>query len=310
MDLDDAALFLRIVALGSLSAAARERNLPVSQVSRALVRLEARCGVRLLHRNTHGLSLTDEGDTVLAHARRLLEVRAELDSALSGRLAGPSGWVRLSVSTITAETVIAPSLPSLHARHPQLQLDISTDDRVVDLVREGVDIAIRTGSPASEQLVARQIGMLSRGLYASPGYARRFGLPQTAQALDQHRLVGNSVHPALNLWPMAPVAPAGGATGRARAPEAHAVRGHTRTDSTAVALALVRAGAGIGRIVNIAAEPLVAAGQLVPVLAGIHQAEPLPLYAVMLQERHRLPKLRACIAHWTDWLAGRVPPPD
>lgn len=305
MDLDDAALFVRIVELGTLSAAARERNLPVSQVSRSLARLEARCGVRLLHRNTHGLSLTDEGDTVLAHARRLLEVRAELDSALSGRLAGPSGWVRLSVSTITAETVIAPSLPSLHARYPQLQLDISTDDRVVDLVREGVDIAIRTGSAASEQLVARQIGVLSRGLYASPGYARRFGLPETPQALEQHRLVGNSVHPALNLWPMAP---AGGTAARARAPQLHAVRGHTRTDSTAVALALVRAGVGIGRIVNIAAEPLVAAGQLVPVLPGIHLDEPLPLYAVMLQERHRLPKLRACIAHWADWLAGRVPP--
>lgn len=306
MDLDDAALFLRIVELGTLSAAARERNWPVSQVSRVLARLEARCGVRLLHRNTHGLSLTDEGDTVLAHARRLLDVRAELDSALSGRLAGPSGWVRLSVSTITAETVIAPSLPSLHARYPQLQLDISTDDRVVDLVREGVDIAIRTGSPASDTLVARQIGVLSRGLYAAPSYVRRHGLPETPQALDQHRLVGNSVHPALNLWPMTP----GDGAPRPRSTETYTARGHTRADSTAVVLSLVRAGAGIGRIINIAAEPLVAAGQLVPVLPGFNQGEPVPLYAVMLQERHRLPKLRACIAHWADWLAGRVPPLD
>lgn len=304
MDLDDAALFLRIVELGTLSAAARERNWPVSQVSRALARLEARCGVRLLHRNTHGLSLTDEGDTVLAHARRLLDVRAELDSALSGRLAGPSGWVRLSVSTITAETVIAPSLPSLHARYPQLQLDISTDDRVVDLVREGVDIAIRTGSPASDTLVARQIGMLSRGLYAAPDYVRRHGLPDTPQALDQHCLVGNSVHPALNLWPMTP----GDGAARQRTTETYSARGHTRADSTAVVLSLVRAGAGIGRVINIAAEPLVAAGQLVPVLPGFTLGEPVPLVAVMLQERHRLPKLRACIAHWADWLAGRVPP--
>lgn len=306
MDLDDAALFVRIVELGTLSAAARERNWPVSQVSRSLARLEARCQVRLLHRSTHGLSLTDEGDTVLAHARRLLDVRAELDSSLSGRLAGPSGWVRVSVSTITAETVIAPSLPSLHARYPLLQLDISTDDRVVDLVREGVDIAIRTGGPASDTLVARQIGMLSRGLYAAPDYARRHGLPETPQALDQHRLVGNSVHPGLNLWPMTP---AEGAP-RHRTTETYTARGHTRTDSTAVVLSLVRAGGGIGRIINIAAEPLVASGQLVRVLPGFTQGEPVPLYAVMLQERHRLPKLRACIAHWADWLAGRVPPLD
>ncbi|MDT7833748.1 LysR family transcriptional regulator [Aquabacterium sp. OR-4] len=297
MDLDDAALFVRIVELGTLSAAAREREVPVSQVSRALNRLEARCAVRLLHRNTHGLSLTDEGDTVLAHARRLLEVRAELDSALSGRLAGPSGWVRLSVSTITAETVIAPSLPTLQARHPQLQLDISTDDRVVDMVREGVDIAIRTGSPAGDNLVARQIGELRRGLYASPDYLRRHGQPATPADLARHRLIGNSLNPALNLWPLP-----GGAV--------HAVRGHTRVDSTAVALSLARAGAGIGRFIDIAAAPLLASGQLLPVLAGQLNEEPLPLFAVMLHERQRLPKLRACIAHWADWLAGRVPPLD
>ena len=117
MDLDDTALFVRIVELGTLSAAARERDVPVSQVTRALARLEAQCGVRLLHRNTHGLSLTDEGDTFLAHARRLLDTANELRSELSGKLAGPSGWVRTSVSTITAQTVIVPSLPSLYERH-------------------------------------------------------------------------------------------------------------------------------------------------------------------------------------------------
>ena len=87
MHLDDIALYVRIVELGTLSAAARERNVPVSQVTRALARLESQCGARLLHRSTHGLSLTDEGDTVLAHARRLVDVEAELASALSGKRA-------------------------------------------------------------------------------------------------------------------------------------------------------------------------------------------------------------------------------
>ena len=97
LGLDDAALFVRITELGTLSAAARERNVPVSQVTRALARLERACGVRLLHRSTHGLSLTDEGDTVLAYARRLLETHAELQAELSGKISGPSGWVRVSV---------------------------------------------------------------------------------------------------------------------------------------------------------------------------------------------------------------------
>jgi len=90
--LDDVALFMRIVELGSLSAAARERNAPVSQVTRALARLESGCGVRLLNRSTHGLSLTDEGDTFVAHGRRLLDTSQELAADLSGKLAGPSGW--------------------------------------------------------------------------------------------------------------------------------------------------------------------------------------------------------------------------
>ena len=293
MNLDDTALFVRIVELGTLSAAARERDVPVSQVTRALARLEAQCGVRLLHRNTHGLSLTDEGDTFLAHARRLLDTESELRSELSGKLAGPSGWVRASVSTITAQTVIVPSLATLYERYPRLQLEIAADDRIVDMAREGIDIAIRTGSPAGDTLVARQIGSLRRGLFASPDYARRHGLPDSVSALAQHRLIGNSANPVLNHWRL----------GRGRDIQELTVRGHTRTDNTAVVLSLVQQGLGIGRIVSIAADPLVAAGALVPVLPELTPDESLPVYAVMLQERHRLPKIRACIDHWAEWLA-------
>src|SRR5512143_572824 len=110
LQLDDVALFVRIVELGTLSAAARERNAPVSQVTRALARLEAACGARLLHRSTHGLSLTDEGTTVLNHGRSLLTTTAELQGELSGKRGGPAGWVRVSVSAVLAQAVIAPSL--------------------------------------------------------------------------------------------------------------------------------------------------------------------------------------------------------
>ena len=293
LHLDDLALFVRIVELGTLSAAARERNVPVSQVTRSLARLEAQCGLRLLHRSTHGLSLTDEGDTLLAHARRLLDGAAELQGALAMKRAGPSGWVRVSASTIVAHSVIAPSLAALYERHPQLQVDISADDRVVDMAREGVDIAIRTGSPASDTLVARQIGSLTRCLYAAPSYVQRHGLPGSAAELAAHRLIGNSAAPVLNQWQL----------GSGREASELSVRPHTRTDSSGVVLSLVQHGVGIGRIVSIVAEPLVAAGVLVPVLPELAAQASVPVYAVMLQERHRLPKLRACIDHWADWLA-------
>ena len=295
MDLADIALFVRIVELGTLSAVARERQVPVSQITRSLARLEARCGVRLLHRSTHGLSLTDEGDTFLAQARRLLDIEAELHSELSGKLAGPSGWVRVSVSTIMAQALVVPSLASLYDRHPLVQVEIAADDRIVDMAREGVDIAIRTGSPASEMLVARQIGQLTRRLYAAPGYVQRHGLPAHPDDLERHRLIGNSGVAGLNQWRL----------GQGRELRELTVRGHTRTDNTAVVLSLVRHGLGIGRIVDIVAEPLVAAGELRPVLREWSTETPVPVYAVMLQERHRLPKVRACIDHFAEWLARR-----
>ena len=133
LQLDDVALFSRIAELGTLSAAARERDVPVSQVTRALVRLEAACGVRLVHRSTHGLSLTDEGDTFLAYARRLLDTTAELSAELTGKLGGPSGWVRVSMSPILAQMVIAPSLNGLYQRYPQLHIDLAADDRMADM---------------------------------------------------------------------------------------------------------------------------------------------------------------------------------
>ncbi|HTP75283.1 MAG TPA: LysR family transcriptional regulator [Burkholderiaceae bacterium] len=303
LQLDDVALFVRIVELGTLSAAARERNAPVSQVTRALARLEATCGVRLLHRSTHGLSLTDEGATFLAHGRRLLETTEDLHGELSGKTGGPAGWVRVSVSAVLAQAVIAPSLNALYKRHPRLHLDIAADDRMADMARDGIDVAIRTGSVASDTLVARQIGVLTRSLYAAPGYVQQHGLPRHPDELPRHRLIGNTVHGALNRWAWREHAKGGAKGGEL------AVQGDTRTDNTAVVLALAQHGAGIARIVDLVAAPLVKAGALVPVLPAHFATTPVPMFAVVLQERHRLPKIRACIEHWAHWMAQLDKPP-
>ncbi len=292
LQLDDVALFTRIADLGTLSAAARERDVPVSQVTRSLARLEAACGVRLLHRTTHGLSLTDEGDTFLVYGRRLLDTTAELDSELTGKISGPSGWVRVTASPLMAEWVIAPGLPSLYQRHPQLHLDISADDRIADMARDGFDIALRSGTPNSDTVVARQIGTYGRTLCASPEYLRIHGTPTHPSDLGQHRLLANSVSPTLNHW----------ALSDPQGPRALQVTGHTRTDNTALVVSLVLHGVGIARIHDLAAIPLIRQGRLVPLLQGHLSSPSVPIYAVILQERHRLPKIRACIDYWAQWL--------
>ncbi len=274
-----------------------------ARLTRSLARLEAAVNVRLLHRSTHGLSLTDEGDTFLAYGRRLLDTTAELAAELSGKISGPSGWVRVSISPLLAQMVIAPSLNGLYRVHPQLHIDIAADDRMADMAREGIDIAIRTGTPSSETVVARQIGSSRRALYASPAYLAAHGTPQHPDDLQQHRLIGNSASPTLNHWPLA---------GAGKGAEL-VVQGHTRTDNSAVLLTLVEQGVGIARLNDLLARPLVASGALVPLLQDHFASPSVPIYAVMLQERQRLPKIRACIDYWAQWLArmaqGPSPPP-
>ncbi|TAG74455.1 MAG: LysR family transcriptional regulator, partial [Burkholderiales bacterium] len=297
--LEDANLFVRVTELGTLSAAAAERNEPVSQVSRAIVRIEKSLGVRLLHRTTHGLSLTDEGDTFVAYARRILDTAAELDAELSGRLSGPSGWVRVAVSPILAQLVIAPSLRSLYKKHPKLQIDIAADDRAIDLSREGIDVAIRAGVAMNENLVARKIGEHGRRLYASPQYLRDFGTPKTVEDLEKHRLIANSASQSLNRWALLlNAAQASAPRKRPIINESLSVKGHTRADNTSIVLALALEGVGIARLNELLVSPLVASGQLVQVLSKYEPDTRNEVYAVMLPERHRLPKVRACIDHW------------
>jgi DNA-binding transcriptional LysR family regulator len=284
--LDDLALFIRVVELGTLSAAARERDIPVSQVTRTLNRIEDNCGARLLHRTTHGLSLTDEGDTFLTYCHQMQDQLTELSSELTGKVSGPSGWVRISASALIAQSVIGPSLDGLYAKYPDLRIDINADDRMADMARDGIDIAIRSGELSSDNMVARRLGSIKRGLYASPSYLLKAGIPKQADDLLNHHLIGNSAIPAINRWPI----------------KLDSKRGQTITDNSAFVLSLALGGLGIAHLIDLTAQPLVATGQLTCVLEGHFEKPSIPIYAVMLQERHRLPKIRACIDYWAEWI--------
>jgi DNA-binding transcriptional LysR family regulator len=292
MHLADLQTFIRVAELGSLSAAAREIDVQVSQVSRTLVRLEALHQVRLLHRSTHALSLTEAGQSLLEHGKRMLESYAqfEADVGESGQVVG---MVKLAASPAIAQYVIVPSLGALAFKHPLLTVELHVDDRVVDMAQQGIDLAIRTGDTGSDNLVARKIGEHGRRLYATPSYIATHSMPQRLEDLAHHRLITNSAQPALNRWPFK-------MDGKRMI---HIARGDYRANSSDSIMAMALAGLGIVRSNTAICEPMVARGQLVRVMDHLVECLAVPINAVMLQERHRAPKIRACIEFFAQWLS-------
>lgn len=291
---DDLKLFARVAALGTLSAVARERDVPVSQVSRSLSRIEKTCGARLIHRSTHGLALTAEGETFLAYCRRLIGAFDELEGEFATQAREASGLVRVAASTVIAQYLLLPSLTGLSQRHPRLQVDLDVSDRTVDMAREGIDIGIRTATSLPDTMVARRLGLLDRALYAAPSYAARAGLPAHPDELTQHRLVTNSAAMHLNHWPFV-------VDGQ---PVKRSAEGHWRTNDTGLAASMVLEGLGIGRLATLAAARMVEEKRLLPVLPDFVDREPVPIYAVMTSARQRLPKIKACLDYWVDYVGA------
>ena len=294
LSFDDLHLFARVAELGTLSAVARERDVPVSQISRSLTRIERACGARLIHRSTHGLAPTAEGLTFLQYCRRLTGTLDELEGEFASQSRQTGGWVRVAASTVVAEYLLIPGFQSLHDKHPRLNIDLQVEDRLVDMAHDGIDIAIRTGTPPSDTVVARQLGVLGRRLYATPGYLQTHGTPEHPDDLHRHRLITNSAVTLLNRWPFV-------VKGE---PVVVMAEGQWCSGSTGITAQLALHGLGISRFATVVAEPLVRRGLLVPVLAGFVDEQPSPIYAVTLTARHRLPKIRACIEHWVESFAG------
>jgi DNA-binding transcriptional LysR family regulator len=292
MNLNDLQLYIRVAELGSLSGAARERDVPVSQVSRALARLEALHKVRLLHRSTHALSLTEAGQSLIVHGKRMLETYAQFESDV-GNPQQISGTVHLAVSPAMAQYVIVPALPALALQHPQLGIELHADDRMIDMAQLGIDMAIRTGEPGSDTLVARQIGSLARRLYAAPSYVTARGMPASISDLAAHQLITHSVNPPFNRWPFLLDTQV----------VTHIARGNYRANSTNMMMTMALAGLGIVRSADVICEPLVASGQLVRVMENLVHCPSVSILAVMLQERHRAANIRACIEFFAQWMA-------
>ena len=181
--------FVRVVETGSFSAAARQLNVGQPAVSKTIAQLENRLQVSLLIRSTHGLSPTEAGQRFFERAKAAIQEADEAELAARGAGAGLSGCLRVSAATTFARLHIVPLLPRFLAENPELEIDVILDDRVIDLVAEGIDLSLRMGTLADSTAVARKLATGGRSVLATPGYLARAGEPKTPADLAGHEAV-------------------------------------------------------------------------------------------------------------------------
>lgn len=181
--------FVQAADTGSFAAAARALGISSAAVSKNVASLEQALGVRLMNRTTRTLNLTDEGATFLKQARVALDALDSAVDSLAATRAETSGHVRISTSAAFGRDQILPALPGLMTRYPALSVEVDFDDRVVDLVRDGYDLAVRGGHLADSALISRPVCRMNLVLVASPAYLAREGVPRTPQDLKRHKLI-------------------------------------------------------------------------------------------------------------------------
>lgn len=181
--------FVRVVDAGSFSGAARLLRVGQPAVSKTIAQLEERLGVRLLLRSTHGLTPTEAGRSFYERARRAIEEADEAEHAARGAGATLTGRLRICAAVTFSRLHVLPRLPLFLEQHPQLDVDFVLDDRNIDLIEEGIDIALRMGNLADSNLIARKIGQSPRHVFATPAYLERMGVPHVPADLAGHQAV-------------------------------------------------------------------------------------------------------------------------
>jgi DNA-binding transcriptional LysR family regulator len=179
--------FVRVVENGSFSGAAKQLNVGQPAVSKTIAQLEDRLQVRLLLRSTHGLTPTEAGQRFYERARRAIEEANEAELEARGAGASLSGRLRVSAATTFARLHVVPHLPAFLKANPDLEIDVILDDRVIDLVAEGVDMALRMGELPDSAAVARKLASSRRSVIATPAYLERCGIPQSPAELGSHQ---------------------------------------------------------------------------------------------------------------------------
>ena len=279
--------FVKITESTSLSAAARMLAMSLPVVSRGLAELERGLGVRLFTRTTRSLALTDEGETYRQHCLRILADIDNAESALAQTRLTPKGRVTVSAPLLFGRLRVAPLLPAFLARYPDVSVDLLLVDRVVNLIDEGIDVAVRIAPLADSTLIARRLGQVRRVVCASPAYLKHYGTPRKPADLRAHNCLLN-VGSNAGDWRFQ----AGAKEARLR------VSGNFVSNSSDALIEVACQGVGLVRVLSYQVEAMLAAKQLVEVL-GKFAVTATPINAVMSPGRMTLPKVHGLV----DYLA-------
>jgi DNA-binding transcriptional LysR family regulator len=291
IDVDALIVFCAVIDNGSFSAAAERLGQTPSAISRTISRLEAQLGMTLMHRTTRRLDLTEEGSWLLARARKLLADLEDTEAQVVARRSQPSGLVRVNAATPALDHLVAPLVADFLDAYPQVLLELTSGETVIDLIGERADVAIRIGPLADSTLNARRLGASRLRMLASPAYLASHGEPADAAQLAAHRLLGFTAPASLNIWPLSHA----GGEGLAVVPAVSASSGETLRH-------LALSGAGIGCLADFLTRGDLAAGTLVPVLAPLTLAWSQPVWAVFYKQGALAPRVAALV----DFLARRL----
>jgi DNA-binding transcriptional LysR family regulator len=285
-------VFVRVVEAGSFSEAARALLMTPSTVSKLIGRIEARLGVRLLERSTRRLSLTAEGQIYHERSQALLGELDAVERELSEGSASTGGTVRVNASVAFGVLAVEPELPAFWHAFPNIVVDLSLSDEIVDLYLDRTDVAFRVGRLPDSGMMARHIGVAHRQIVASPAYLERHGTPRAVEDLAHHNCLGFNFRRAAPVWPLKE-------SGRI---VDRSVNGSLLANNGETVRRMALAGVGLARLGDYHARADIAAGRLVEVLSDAVEGDEEPINAVYLGGARLPQRVRAFL----DFMAPRL----
>ena len=292
-------LFAAIADAGSLSAAGRRLGVPLTTVSRKLAALEDDLGARLVTRSTRRLTLTEQGRQYLEACRRIIEELDAAEAQLSGTQGEPQGELAITAPVVFGRLHVLPLVSEFLSRYPRIDVRMLLLDRPVDLIEEGIDIAVRIGHLPNSMLIATRVGAVRQIVCASPAYLAAHGKPERREELGVHVCITFMARDARDRWTFT--------DGKKQ----ERVRVHARlTVNTAeAAIDAARAGVGIARVLSYQAAAALADGSLEEILRGADSTE-LPVSLLHREDRLAQTKVQAFVAFAGAALRRRIPSPD
>ncbi|MHA7631155.1 LysR family transcriptional regulator [Corallococcus sp. M7] len=289
-------VFIKAVDLGGFTRAAENLGLTPSGVSRIISRLEGRLGVRLLNRTTRSLSLTDEGAVYHEHCTRMLAELEAVNATLARTSVTPRGRLRVDVPIPLADYVVGPALPRFLERYPEVSIDLTVRDRIIDPTAEGVDVVLRMAPTRDSDLVSRRLGRARSILVASPAYLAAHGRPRTLASLREHTCIAYLSSTGPLPWRLK------GTGGEV----SFAARGRLMVGSGNVLTHAALGGLGIIQTFEYHVAEHLSRGELELILEDL-EPEPRTVFALFERHKSAVPKVRVFLDFVAELFAARAP---